>query len=145
MKSYQQILVAVDLSSEASAVVERATAMARAFGATLSLAHVIEPLNYAYGGDLPVDFSIIEDEIRKQAKQKLHSLAQVAGIPDDRCYLPMGRAATEIHRLCDEHRIDLVILGSHGRHGLGLLLGSTANSLLHGVKTDVLAVRVGGH
>ena len=39
--------------------------------------------------------------------------------------------------------IDLVVVGSHGRHGLALLLGSTANGVLHGSPTDVLAVRVG--
>jgi universal stress protein A len=36
-----------------------------------------------------------------------------------------------------------VVVGSHGRHGLALLLGSTANGVLHGSPTDVLAVRVG--
>ena len=37
---------------------------------------------------------------------------------------------------------DLIVVGTHGRHGIGLLLGSTANSVLHGVDRDVLAVRV---
>jgi universal stress protein A len=39
--------------------------------------------------------------------------------------------------------MDLVVVGSHGRHGLSLLLGSTANGVLHGAGCDVLAVRVG--
>lgn len=145
MKPYQHILAAVDLSADATAVVERAVALARAFGATLSLVHVIEPLNYAYGGDLPVDFSAIQEEIRKQAEHKLAALAQKAGVPADRCFLPTGRPATEIHDLCAEHRIDAVVIGSHGRQGLALLLGSTANALLHGTRTDVLAVRIGAH
>ena len=38
---------------------------------------------------------------------------------------------------------DLIVVGSHGRHGLALLLGSTANGVLHGATCDVLAVRVG--
>ena len=38
---------------------------------------------------------------------------------------------------------DVIVVGSHGRHGIALLLGSTANGVLHGATTDVLAVRVG--
>ena len=38
---------------------------------------------------------------------------------------------------------DLIVVGSHGRHGIALLLGSTANGVLHGAPCDVLAVRVG--
>jgi len=41
-----------------------------------------------------------------------------------------------------KHNTDLVIVGSHGRHGVRLLLGSTANAVLHGAECDVLAVRV---
>ncbi len=37
---------------------------------------------------------------------------------------------------------DLIIIGTHGQHGIALLLGSTANAVLHGVSCDVLAVRV---
>ena len=35
-----------------------------------------------------------------------------------------------------------IVVGSHGRHGLALLLGSTASGVLHGAKCDVLAVRI---
>ncbi len=41
-----------------------------------------------------------------------------------------------------QDNIDLIVVGSHGRHGLALLLGSTANGVLHGANCDVLAVRV---
>ena len=37
---------------------------------------------------------------------------------------------------------DLIVLGTHGRHGLGLLLGSTASGVLHGCPCDVLTVRI---
>jgi len=54
-----------------------------------------------------------------------------------------SRPETEIHTLANEIGADLIVVGSHGRHGLALLLGSTANGVLHGAPCDVLAVRVG--
>ncbi len=56
---------------------------------------------------------------------------------------PPCRPEAEIHRVAEELGADLIVVGSHGRHGLALLLGSTANGVLHGATTDVLAVRVG--
>jgi universal stress protein A len=44
--------------------------------------------------------------------------------------------------LATEQNCDVIVVGSHGRHGLALLLGSTANDLLHGAPCDVLAVRL---
>ena len=38
--------------------------------------------------------------------------------------------------------VDLIVVGSHGRHGLALLLGSTADAVLHHAKCDVMAVRL---
>jgi universal stress protein A len=63
-------------------------------------------------------------------------------VPEARQFTPIGHAATEIQRVARDLDADLIVIGTHGRHGLGLLLGSTANGVLHGVKRDVLAVRV---
>ncbi len=54
----------------------------------------------------------------------------------------VGRPESEIHRLAKEQGVDLVVVGSHGRRGIQLLLGSTANGVLHGSECDVLAVRI---
>ena len=55
---------------------------------------------------------------------------------------PAG-GAPQLGGVADEAGADLIVVGSHGRHGLALLLGSTANGVLHGAMCDVLAVRVG--
>ena len=44
--------------------------------------------------------------------------------------------------IAQSKKVDLIVVGSHGRHGLGLLLGATANGVLHGANCDVLTVRV---
>jgi universal stress protein A len=65
-----------------------------------------------------------------------HNLADVDQL------LVSGHIETEVHRVANELSSDLIVVGSHGRHGLALLLGSTSNGILHGATCDVLAVRI---
>ncbi len=143
MPQYQRILLAVDLTDESALVAERAGALAQNDSAALHVVHVIEPLSLAYGGDIPMDISSVQDQIHDQAKRHLGEFAERYGLPADHSHLIFGRPDSEIHRLADELDADLIVVGSHGRHGLALLLGSTANGVLHGATCDVLAVRVG--
>lgn len=142
MANYQHILLAVDLSEEAEQVLSRGRALGELTGAQLSIVHVIEPISFTYGGDIPLDFSGVQEEIQKQARAQLADLAAGAGIEATAQHLVLGRPETEIHNTAKEIGADLVIVGSHGRHGLALIFGSTANGVLHGAACDVLAVRV---
>lgn len=143
MGDYNIILLAIDLSHETEEVAAKAVRLAAVHGATLHVLHVIEPLSFAYGGDIPIDFSGIQEEIQKQAETQLRDFAAQHGIPVAQQHLVIGRPESEIHALAERLNADLIVLGSHGRHGLALLLGSTANGVLHGARCDVLAVRVG--
>ena len=143
MSSYKRILLAVDLTEESRDVADRAVALATAFGAELHLVHIIEPLSLAYGGDVPMDLSSVQDQIHEQAKSHLAEFAQSLNIPTSQQHLIFGRPESEIQRTAEQQDADLIVVGSHGRHGLALLLGSTANGVLHGSTKDVLAVRVG--
>jgi len=58
MSQYQKIIVAIDLSEESNEVVERALGIAGESGAEMHLIHVIEPLSFAYGGDIPMDHEL---------------------------------------------------------------------------------------
>jgi universal stress protein A len=144
MSNYKTLLMAVDLSDESAEVARKAKAMAAANGASLHIIHVIEPLSFAYGGDIPMDFSGIQEEIHQQAKQQLSRFAGECNVAEENQHIVLGRPEVEIHSKAEEIGADLIVLGSHGRHGLALLLGSTANGVLHGSACDVLAVRVGG-
>jgi universal stress protein A len=90
-----------------------------------------------------MDLSTIQEQIQDTAKNHLAEFASSLAIEDDDRHLIFGRPETEIHTLAKEIDADLIVVGSHGRHGLALLLGSTANGVLHGATCDVLAVRVG--
>jgi universal stress protein A len=63
-------------------------------------------------------------------------------IPEAQTWLETGSPKQEIIRIAEENAVDLIVVGSHGRHGLALLLGSTANGVLHHANCDVLAVRL---
>jgi universal stress protein A len=143
MNNYRRILLAADLTEESRRVADRAVALAKRFEAELHIIHVIEPLSLAYGGDIPMDLSSVQEQIHAQAKSHLAEFSASIGVAPERRYLIFGRPEAEIHRVAKEKGVDLVVVGSHGRHGLALLLGSTANGVLHGSPTDVLAVRVG--
>ena len=143
MANYQHILLAVDLTDESKPIADKAVSLSQQTGAKISIIHVIEPINFAYGGDIPMDLTAIQDQLDEHARQKLITFAQPYNIPMEQQHTVVGLPQNEIHRIAEEEGVDLVVIGSHGRHGLSLLLGSTANGVLHGSKCDVLAVRVG--
>jgi universal stress protein A len=143
MSQYHKILVAIDLGEDSAAVVQRGRAIADPNGAELHLIHVIEPLSFAYGGDIPMDFSSIQAEIQQQATQQMRRFADSNKVDEQHQHIVMGKPEVEIHALAEQLGTDLIVVGSHGRHGFALLMGSTSNGVLHGANCDVLAVRVG--
>ncbi|WP_070886856.1 universal stress protein [Pseudomonas sp. D1-3] len=139
--SYQHILVAVDLTEECDPVMKRAQALAASTQAKLSVVHIVEPMAMAFGGDVPMDLSMLQQQQFEQAKERLDAFAiKYPQLSAESRHLAYGQPRQEIHRLAAEQHCDLIIVGSHGRHGLALLLGSTANDVLHGAPCDVLAV-----
>lgn len=142
MALYKRILVAIDLTDEAPQVLERAVAMAKENGAELLMLHVIEPIGYAYGGDIPMDLSELQEQLDKTARKQLAEYGRRFEIAEAQQLVEIGRPSSEVHKAAEERDIDLVVVGSHGRHGIQLLLGSTATAVLHGSSCDVLAVRI---
>ena len=122
-------------------MINRASESAKANGAKLSLIHIVEPMAMAFGGDVPMDLSQLQQQQFDQAKERLERLiAKYPQLHKDYCHLNYGQPRQEIHALAKAQNCDLIVVGSHGRHGLALLLGSTANDVLHGAPCDVLAV-----
>ncbi len=143
MSQYQHVLVGLDFTPEESQVViSKAKALAQSCGAKLSLAHVIEPLALAYAGEIPIDITTTQANIEKYAKKQLEQLAIEYQIPPESVHLLLGSTAIELRETAEKINADLIIVGSHGRHGLALIFGSTASDVIHGAQCDVLAVRV---
>ncbi len=142
---YKNILVAVDTSEESDHIVNAAKALMPDGGASISIITVIQPLYgfyidmYAVLGDL----GSIETQAVEYANSSLSHLVSRHEIDPESAHVITGKPSAEIKNWAKSKGVDLIVLGTHGQHGLGLMLGSTANAVLHGAPCDVLAVRVG--
>lgn len=145
MEGYKKILVAVDLSPEAKPVVERAQELGKYYGASLSLIHVVDPIittgDYDLRPELPLE---VEHTLAERARGYIEALAQDMAIADAEQIVVTGSVKHEILSYAKQHDCDLIVVGAHGRHGIAVLLGSTANAIMHGTVCDVMCVRVGG-
>ncbi|PKM41993.1 MAG: universal stress protein [Gammaproteobacteria bacterium HGW-Gammaproteobacteria-1] len=143
MDTYNHILLAVDFSGATETLLQRTVALRQFCGADLSLVHVIEPMvvdpSYDVFPAIPLG---LEQEAAGKAQRELIRLGDRLAVPADHCHVMLGSTKSEILRCAKDCMADLIIVGSHGRHGVALLLGSTANAVLHGAPCDVLAVRI---
>lgn len=142
MPTYSNVLVGLDLTPDSLIILKKAHAIANQNNANLIVTHIIEPLAFAYGGDIPVNLAEAQDMMGEQASTRLANLVQETEINVQEKIIAIGDTASELRRLAEEKNVDLILVGSHGRHGLALLFGSTASGVLRGAPCDVLAVRI---
>lgn len=142
MAVYQSILLAVDLHPNCDAIVaQRAMDIAKQFGVSkLSIVHAVEHINaYGVAQAYPTVLDL-EDQMSQEAKTALAAFAARYSIPPESQFVEVGSPKSVILNKADEVKADLIVVGSHGRHGISLLLGSTANAVVHHAHRDVLAV-----
>ena len=89
-----------------------------------------------------LDLSDVQTQLQDQAATRLSTLAAQLNVSEDNQHVILGHPAQEMHNMADLQQMDLIVVGSHGRHGLALVFGSTSSSVLHGASCDVLAVRI---
>ena len=140
--AYKRLLVAIDLGAASDKIAIKAATMARNQQAEIHILHIVEPLSLTYGADLHLDTSALQEDINEQAEVHLSDLAENLNIPKQHCHLASGRPEKEIPGVAREIGADLIVLGSHGRWGLELLLGTTTDGVVSAADCDVLAVRV---
>ena len=139
---YKHVLAAVDLSPQSNDVVIRAHEIATHHKASFDIAHVIEQSPVAYGGEFSIPINVnLEHAIQTQARTQLAALGKAQHIPSQHQHVLTGSVKTTIIELAAQLNIDLIVVGTHGYHGIDILLGSRANAILHSATCDVLAVR----
>jgi universal stress protein A len=141
---FKNILLATDLSAVSHIVARKARDLADKFNAKLSAVYVLEYTPIVYGeGEYSISLdSGLLNVFEKNARSALAQLGKDFGIPDEQQYMEIGSARDVVIDLADKIKADLLVIGSHGKHGLSLLLGSKANAILHAAKCNVIAVRV---
>lgn len=145
----KNVLFASDFSPISEAALPYAGAICRRFEGTLHLVHVLSDASLVMmsGGVDYVSMGTIYDDANAEAKEKLeHIAARFEGIPH-RNYIRHGNIWSNLAEIIAVNNIDLIVVGTHGRKGLGkLLLGSVAESILRHAPCPVLTVgpRVSG-
>lgn len=148
--SLKNVLFASDFSSSSEAALPYAAAICRRFGSTLHTAHVISDASLLLmtGGVDYVSMGTIYEDAHTEAKEKIEQVAaRLEGI-QHRSYVRHGQEWKNLAEIIEESEIDLIVLGTHGRTGLGkLLLGSIAEDILRHAPCPVLTVgpKIEGH
>ena len=143
----RSILLPTDFSECASYALSYATEMARASSASIICVHVIEPVMPAVGYtglSEPLPVADISEQLEDSATRELPKIAECeecAGLEIEEV-IAHGDAASEIVRVAQEREVDLIVISSHGRTGLGrILFGSTAESVVRHAHCPVLVVK----
>ena len=143
----RSILLPTDFSDCGNYALSYAASLARTFGASIICVHVIEPMvpTVGYSGMTePLPIADITDQLEDSAERELPKLAEreeVAGLKVEEMIVH-GEAASEIVRVAKERNVDLIVVSSHGRTGLGrILFGSTAEAVVRHASCPVLVVK----
>lgn len=137
MPVYNHILYATDLSEETNEIAEKAGKFSQLFDAKLTLIHAIEPIPaYGYPGITDIESPLIE-----QAKTDLEALGKKLNVSTEDQRVEFGSVKHQVLRTAKECDVDLILVGSHGRHGLSALLGSSASAIVQGADCDVFVIR----
>ncbi|MCW5720283.1 MAG: universal stress protein [Devosia sp.] len=148
---YTNIVCAIDGSELSTKALQHALTLAKTFGSKLSVLTVTDPsVIIAPGAEIMMvdtasilaDLDKAKEESAKGILADAGKLAQEAGVSINPVYLPGHPAAEGIVSTAKNSNANLIVMGSHGRRGLGrLLLGSQAAEVLAHSPVPVLIVK----
>ena len=140
----RHILFATDFSAPAAAALTYAKAIAKRYDSELFLLHVLPPAAYALTP--PEAIGQTFDEMYKAAGGEMEALVRELGAVRSDAIIQEGRVWDCVDSLVRQKDIDLIVLGSHGRSGLGrLVLGSVAEEIFRRALCPVLVVGPQAH
>ena len=144
MSNYTHILMAIDFTKSSERILAKALDIAKCNDAKLSILHVVEyipPVDYV-NDPMAINFGVLDNEMLEQAKISLQNFSKQHNLKNVDLSVEFGRPKQVISKFVKDQQCDLVIIGSHGRHGISLLLGSTASAVLHAMPCDILTLKI---
>ena len=144
---FRKILIATDGSKYSNAAASEAVAIAKRCGANLIAASVvpyetISPLGIVHS---EMQWELVTEESRKAAESNIKNVKEIAEKEDVKIeeLILEGRPYEAIINAAKEKRVDLIVVGSHGRTGLDrLLMGSVTERVIGHADCAVLVVKV---
>jgi nucleotide-binding universal stress UspA family protein len=141
---FKRVLIAVDDSPVAAHAARVGFDMVRAIQGDAALITVVDPIQvWAPESGLPA-----ADLVASAEQDARHLLAQIGARsgcqPPPLSFVPVGKPGAEIVKAAADWPADVIVLGSHGRGGVGrLLVGSVAEAVMRHAPCPVLVVRSG--
>ncbi len=142
MAEYKKLLVLLDLSPDSEQVAAAARRLAAYSNAAMVILHVVEFIPTEPMGESLMPTAQIEQDLIKRSSESLRELVARLAFPGATWRVEAGNTKAEILRVAAEEKADLIVLGSHERHGLAILVNFTEDTILHAAHCDVLAVRL---
>lgn len=146
-KHFGRILYATDYSKASARALDEAVALAKQNGAELLVLHVIDPVSaYVAGEDIGGAelYMKLEETTKQEAENSMKKLMdKLSKLKlNAKSLLLRGTAHDQIVRAAKSRRVNLIVIGTHGRTGLSkLLMGSVANQIVSRAHCPVLTVR----
>jgi nucleotide-binding universal stress UspA family protein len=145
MIALKQILVATDFSEPSGVAVSYGRDLARSYGATLHVMHVIEDLLTYYGAEVGFALADVERNIEAAVQRDLDAAISTAEGDPLRVVAAVERGSNVAHTITEYarvHAVDLIIVGTHGRGAVSrFLMGSVAERVVRSAPCPVLTVR----
>lgn len=142
MAAYKKILVLLDLTDSSEKIALAARDMAARSNAAMVILHVVEFVPAEPMGETLIPTVQVEEDLIVRARGQMSELCARLSLPQAAARVEAGNKKIEILRVAKEERVDLIVLGSRIRHGLGILVNFTEDTVLHAAHCDVLAIRL---
>lgn len=145
MPNYKNIMVAVECSQGSRQVLKKAAEFIQDNDdVKLHIVHVVLDLIIADWAGSPgqIPPPLDQEELAQSGAEYLKPMIEEAGLDPNKLVVCFGAPAQTILKQAENNECDLIIAGSHSRHGLEVLLGSTAHKILNLADCDVLLVRI---